>query len=41
MYVRYINSDMYAKYGDNPKNEYLAKRLFCAVRRFCPETSGK
>ena len=23
---------MYAKYGDNPKNEYLEKRLFCAVR---------
>ena len=40
MYVKYINSNMNAKYGDNPKNLYLEKRLFCAVR-FCREISGK
>ena len=28
MYVKYINSNMYAKYGDNANNEYLEKRLF-------------
>ena len=28
MYVRYINSNMYAKYGDKANNEYLEKRLF-------------
>ena len=41
MYVEYINSNMYARYGDNVNNEYLEKRLFCAVRRFCLEISGK
>ena len=41
MYVKYINFNMYAKYGANPKNEYLEKRLFCAVRRFCLEISEK
>ena len=28
MYVKYINSNMYAKYGDNANNEYSEKRLF-------------
>ena len=28
MYVKYINTNMYAKYGDNANNEYLEKRLF-------------
>ena len=28
MYVKYINSNMYAKCGDNVNNEYLEKRLF-------------
>ena len=28
MYVKYINSNMYANYGDNANNEYLEKRLF-------------
>ena len=28
MHVEYINSNMYAKYGDNANNEYLEKRLF-------------
>ena len=28
MHVKYINTNMYAKYGDNAKNEYLEKRLF-------------
>ena len=32
---------MYAKYGDNANNEYLEKRLFSAVGRFCLEISGK
>ena len=41
MYVKYINSNMYARYGDNVNNEYLEKRLFCAVRTFCLEISGK
>ena len=42
MYVEYINSNMYAKYGDNANNEYLDfLRLFNAVRRFCLEISGK
>ena len=44
MYVKYINTNMYAKYGDNANNEYLEKRLlrlFSAVRRFCLEISGK
>ena len=45
MYVRYINTNMYAKYGDNANNEYLEKndflRLFSEVRRFCLEISGK
>ena len=34
MYVKYINSNMYAKYGDNPKNEYLEKRLFVQLEGF-------
>ena len=41
MYVKYINTNMYAKYGDNANYEYLEKRLFSAVRRFCLEISGK
>ena len=41
MYVKYINTNMYAKYGDNANNEYLEKRLFSEVRRFCLEISGK
>ena len=45
MYVKYINSNIYAKYGDNANNEYLEKndflRLFSAVKRFCLENSGK
>ena len=41
MYVKYINSNMYAKYGDNANNEYLEKQFFCAVTRFCLEISGK
>ena len=43
MYVEYINSNMYGKYGDNANNEYLKKkkRLFCSVRKFCLEISGK
>ena len=28
MYVKYINTNMYAKYGDNANNEYLVKRTF-------------
>ena len=28
MYVKYINTNMYAKYGDDANNEYLEKRLF-------------
>ena len=32
---------MYAKYGDNANNEYLEKRLFSAVRRFCLENFWK
>ena len=28
MYVKYINTNMYAKYGDNANNEYLKKRFF-------------
>ena len=28
MYVKYINTNMYAKYGDNANNEYLEKRHF-------------
>ena len=28
MYVKYINSNMYAEYGNNGNNEYLEKRLF-------------
>ena len=28
MYIKYINTNMYAKYGDNVNNEYLEKRLF-------------
>ena len=28
MYVKYINTNMYAKYEDNANNEYLEKRLF-------------
>ena len=28
MYVKYINTNMYSKYGDNANNEYLEKRLF-------------
>ena len=28
MYVKYTNSNMYARYGDNVNNEYLEKRLF-------------
>ena len=28
MYVKYINSNMYAKYGDNANNEYLEKTTF-------------
>ena len=28
MYVKYINTNMYTKYGDNANNEYLEKRLF-------------
>ena len=28
MYVKYINTNMYAKYGDNANSEYLEKRLF-------------
>ena len=30
MFAKYINSNMYAKYGDNANNEYLEKRLFTA-----------
>ena len=26
MYVKYINTNMYAKYGDNANNEYLEKK---------------
>ena len=28
MYVEYINTNMYAKYGDNANNEYLEKTTF-------------
>ena len=28
MYVKYINTNMYAKYGDDANNEYLEKRFF-------------
>ena len=28
MYIKYINTNMYAKYGDNAINEYLEKQLF-------------
>ena len=28
MYVKYINTNMYAKYRDDANNEYLEKRLF-------------
>ena len=28
MYVKYINTNMYAKYGDNANNKYLEKLLF-------------
>ena len=28
MYVKYINTNMYAKYGDNANNEYLEKNDF-------------
>ena len=28
MYIKYINTKMHAKYGDNANNEYLEKRLF-------------
>ena len=28
MYVKYIYTNMYAKYGDNANSEYLEKRLF-------------
>ena len=30
MYVKYINTNMYSKYGDNANNEYLGekKRIF-------------
>ena len=28
MYVKYINSNMYARYGDNVNNEYLEKTTF-------------
>ena len=28
MYVKYINTNMYAKYGDNANNEYLEKTTF-------------
>ena len=28
MYVKYINTNIYAQYGDNANKEYLEKRLF-------------
>ena len=34
MYVKYINSNMYARYGDNVNNEYLEKRLFVQLEGF-------
>ena len=34
-------SNIYSKYGDNPKYEYVEKHLFCAVRRFCLQISEK
>ena len=38
MYVKYITTNMYAKYGDNANNEYLEKRLLvkleCFVSKF-------
>ena len=34
MYVKYIKSNMYARYGDNVNNEYLEKRLFVQLEGF-------
>ena len=34
MYVKYINSNLYAKYGDNANNEYLEKRLLVQLEGF-------
>ena len=31
MYVKYINTNIYAKYGDNVNNEYLEKRLLTTL----------
>ena len=31
MYVEYINTNIYAKYGDNVNNEYLEKRLLTTL----------
>ena len=41
MYVKYINSNIHAKYGYDANNEDLEKRLFSAVRRFCLENFWK
>ena len=32
MYVKYINTNMYAKYADNANNEYLEKRHFTTFK---------
>ena len=34
MYVKYIISNIYAKYGDNGNNEYLEKRLLVQLEGF-------
>ena len=34
-------SNIYSKYGDNPKYEYLEKQLFRAVGRFCLQIPEK
>ena len=34
MYVKYIHSNTYARYGDNVNNEYLEKQLFVQLVGF-------